>query len=337
MGPNVDSLLRVENLRVEFSTPHGVVHAVRGISYTVGRGETVGIVGESGCGKSVGVMSMLRLIPQPPGRIRGGRVLFEGRDLLTLPEHEIRRVRGNDVAMVFQDPMTSLNPLLTVGLQVAEPLQVHKHIDRRSAFRRVIDLFDLVGIPSPSERVRNYPHQFSGGMRQRVMIAIGLSCTPKLLIADEPTTALDVTIQAQIVALVKRLKADFGMAVLWITHDLALLSGLADRVLVMYAGEIVEEAGVDELYARPAHPYTRALLNSIPRVDLGRTKKLDSIPGAPPDLRRALPGCPFYPRCGLRVARCEHQSPALQPLTDGHNVACWVTGPSADPVREVAP
>jgi oligopeptide transport system ATP-binding protein len=316
-------LLEVKGLRTQFFTQDGVVHAVNGISYDLEEGETLGIVGESGCGKTVSVLSIMRLIPQPPGKIVGGDVWFDGRNIMDMREDEVRQVRGNRIAMIFQDPMTSLNPVLTVGTQVGEALQLHMGMDRAQARRRTIELLEMVNIPEAGDRVDDYPHQFSGGMRQRVMIAMALSCNPQLLIADEPTTALDVTIQAQIIDLVKKLKDDIGMAVVWITHDLGVVAGLAERVLVMYAGYIVEEAAVKELYGDPRHPYTLGLLGSIPRLD-ERKEKLTPIEGLPPDLIDPPPSCPFAPRCRFRIDRCLEENPALAPVGPGHRIACWV-------------
>jgi oligopeptide transport system ATP-binding protein len=317
-------LLEVKELRTQFFTQDGVVHAVNGISYTLDEGETLGIVGESGCGKSVGVMSLIRLIPMPPGRVVGGEVWFDGRDLLKLSDDEIRQVRGNRIAMIFQDPMTSLNPVLTVGRQISEALELHLGMDKQQARQRSVDLLELVGIPGAEGRLDNYPHQFSGGMRQRVMIAMGLSCNPQLLIADEPTTALDVTIQAQIVDLVKKLRDELGMAIIWITHDLGVVAGLADRMIVMYAGFIVEEAAVKELYANPRHPYTLGLLGSLPRLDEDRPTRLRSIEGLPPDLIDLPRGCPFYARCAWRIERCLEENPPLELIASHHRAACWV-------------
>jgi oligopeptide transport system ATP-binding protein len=317
-------LLDVKGLRTQFFTQDGVVNAVNGISYTLDEGETLAIVGESGCGKSVGVMSLIRLIPTPPGRVVGGEVWFDGRDLLKLDDDEIRQVRGNRISMVFQDPMTSLNPVLTVSRQIGESLQLHLGMDKNQARKRSVELLELVGIPSAAERLDDYPHQFSGGMRQRVMIAMGLSCNPQLLIADEPTTALDVTIQAQIVDLVKKLKEDIGMAIIWITHDLGVVAGIAERVIVMYAGFIVEEAEVRDLYADPRHPYTLGLLGSLPRLDEERHVRLTSIEGLPPDLIDLPKGCPFYARCAYRLDdRCRTENPPLQLVARNHLVACW--------------
>ncbi len=317
-------LLEVRNLKTQFFTQDGIVHAVNGISYEVNEGETVAIVGESGSGKSVGVMSLIRLIPQPPGKIVDGEVWFDGQDLLTLNEEELRRIRGNRIAMIFQDPMTSLNPVLTIGRQITEALELHLNMGREESRKRAVELLELVGIPGASARLDDYPHQFSGGMRQRVMIAMGLSCNPQLLIADEPTTALDVTIQAQIVDLVERLKQELGMAIIWITHDLGVVAGMADRVLVMYAGFIVEKASVDDLYGRPLHPYTLGLLRSVPRLDLGRRKRLVPIEGLPPDLLDPPTHCPFAPRCEFAVDKCWQENPPLETIQPGHEVACWV-------------
>ena len=317
-------LLEVKNLKTQFFTQDGVVHAVNGISYTVNAGETVAIVGESGCGKSVGVMSLIRLIPQPPGKIVDGEVWFDGQDLLTLKEDELRDIRGNRIAMIFQDPMTSLNPVLTIGRQITEALELHLNMNKEQSRKRAVHLLEMVGIPGSEARLDDYPHQFSGGMRQRVMIAMGLSCDPQLLIADEPTTALDVTIQAQIVDLVARLKEELGMAIIWITHDLGVVAGMAQRVLVMYSGYIVEEADVDELYSNPRHPYTLGLLRSIPRLDLGHQKRLVPIEGLPPDLLEAPTTCPFAPRCSFAEDKCWQENPVLETVGPDHRAACWV-------------
>lgn len=333
------SLLEVDHLKTEFRTRDGIARALNGVSFHVDAGETLAIVGESGSGKSCCMLSVLRLI-EPPGTIVGGTVRFAGRDLLTLGRAAMRAVRGNEIAMVFQDPLTALNPLLTVGRQIGEVLQLHLHLDRRQARARAGALLDLVGIPEAQLRLDSYPHQLSGGMRQRVMIAMGLACAPKLLIADEPTTALDVTIQAQIIDLVKRLRAETGMAVIWITHDLGVVAGLADRVLVMYAGRVVEEATVEELYAAPRHPYTIGLLASLPRLDALRADKLASIEGAPPDIINAPPGCAFAPRCTYAKAQCLQEAPELTPVglaqtvKGQHRVACWVAAQSTVTVAE---
>jgi len=317
-------LLQVKDLRTQFFTPDGVVNAVNGISFSLEEGETLGIVGESGCGKSVSMLSVMRLIPQPPGRIVGGEVWFQDRDLLKLSEEEMRQVRGNKIAMVFQDPMTSLNPVLTVGRQISEALELHLGMDRDQALERSIELLEMVKIPEARARINDYPHQFSGGMRQRVMIAMALSCNPQLLIADEPTTALDVTIQAQIIGIVKELRRELGMAIIWITHDLGIVAGLVNRVQVMYAGYIVERAEVHEFYAHPSHPYSLGLLRSLPRLDARQRQKLTPIDGLPPDLIDMPPGCPFYPRCSFRIAECLEQNPQLREIGPGHEVACWV-------------
>jgi oligopeptide transport system ATP-binding protein len=328
----VEPLLEVRDLTVRFHTLDGTVHAVNGISYTLERGEMLGIVGESGCGKSVSVLSVMGLIPQPPGKIVAGEVLFQGQDLLKLGEEELQHIRGKDIAMVFQDPMTSFNPVLTIGRQVGEAQRIHLGLSWEKIRKQVAELLALVGIPGAAERLDNYPHQFSGGMRQRAMISMGLSCNPSLLIADEPTTALDVTIQAQIVDLVKELREQFEMAVIWITHDLGVVAGLAEKVIVMYAGFIVEQGSVDDIYKHPRHPYTMALLQSLPRVDRTSGDRLATIPGFPPDLLGLPPGCPFTPRCAYSVERCRQENPGLTPVQDGatgfseweHRAACWV-------------
>jgi oligopeptide transport system ATP-binding protein len=327
-------LLQVKDLQTQFFTQDGVVKAVNGISYELNEGETLGIVGESGSGKSVGVMSLMRLIPSPPGKIVGGEVLFEERDLLKVSDDEIRSIRGNKIAMIFQDPMTSLNPVIPIGRQIGEALQLHLGMDKQQSRQRTIELLEMVGIPSAADRINNYPHQFSGGMRQRVMIAMGLSCNPQLLIADEPTTALDVTIQAQIVDLVNRLKEEIGMAIIWITHDLGVVAGLADRVIVMYGGIIVEEGSVMDLYNDPRHPYTLGLLGSIPRLDEDRPVKLVSVDGLPPDLIDYPPGCPFYARCNYRVDACNKALPSLETISPGHKAACIVDVTTAEPTTE---
>ena len=318
------ALLDVQDLRTQFHTREGLVYAVNGISYQLEEGETLGIVGESGCGKSVGVLSLLRLIPEPPGKIASGQALFQGRDLLKMSSEEMRHVRGAQVAMIFQDPMTSLNPVLTIGRQLTEALELHMGMNKQQSRDRAADLLSMVGIPQAADRLGDYPHQFSGGMRQRVMIAMALSCTPQLLIADEPTTALDVTIQAQIIDLVKRLRDELGMAIIWITHDLGIVAGLAKRVLVMYAGFIIEEARVKDLYSDPRHPYTLGLLGSLPRVDETQHRRLVSIEGMPPDLLGLPPGCPFAARCVYRIERCDKENPPLEPVSPGHWKACWV-------------
>ena len=316
-------LLSVQDLQTHFATPGGVVRAVDGVSFDVGAGETVAIVGESGCGKSVTSMSILRLIQEPPGRI-GGRILFEGTDLLKLPEAAMRRLRGNTISMIFQEPMTSLNPVLTIGRQIGESVRLHEGANATQAEARAVEMLTLVGIPAPGRRVREYPHQLSGGMRQRVMIAMALACNPKLLIADEPTTALDVTIQAQILDLMRDLQARLGSAILLITHDLGVVAETAQRVVVMYAGRKVEEAPVADLFARPQHPYTRGLLGAVPRLGTaggGRTR-LAEIPGLVPSLRQKIVGCPFAGRCESATDLCRTVAPAVAEKRPGHFAAC---------------
>ncbi len=317
-------LLQVRGLKTVFHTKGRLVTAVAGVDFDLQPGETLGIVGESGSGKSVTMLSLMRLVPSPPGRIVGGQVLFDGRDLLALSRAEMRAVRGKEIAMIFQDPMTSLNPVLTIHQQMSEAIMLHLGLSRREARARALELLQQVGIPDAANRLDDYPHQFSGGMRQRVMIAMGLSCNPRLLIADEPTTALDVTIQAQITTLVKRLRDETGMSVIWITHDLGLVAGMVDRIIVMYAGHIMENAPVRELYARPRHPYTLGLLGAIPRLDAGGSKRLTPIPGLPPDLANPPDGCPFVPRCPFRIERCFAERPAPRPMAPEHHSACWV-------------
>jgi oligopeptide transport system ATP-binding protein len=319
-------LLDVRGLETRFKTQQGVVHAVNGVSFGLKEGETLGVVGESGCGKSVTVMSLLKLIPTPPGKIAAGEAEFFGQDLLKMSSEEIRHVRGSQISMVFQDPMTSLNPVLTIGQQLEEPLMLHVGMNKQQARDRSAELLELVGIPRAKDRLGDYPHQFSGGMRQRVMIAMALSCSPQILIADEPTTALDVTIQAQIIELAKRLRDELGMAIIWITHDLGVIAGLADRVLVMYGGLIIEEAPVKELYSNPSHPYTIGLIGSLPRVDEKEHTRLASIDGLPPVLYEMPTSCPFAPRCTYAIERCRAENPALQPVGQNkdHRIACWV-------------
>ena len=315
------ALLTVDNLRTYFHTRDGIVRAVDGVSYSIAPGETLGIVGESGSGKSVSCYSLLGLIPQPPGRIESGSAMFDGIDLLTMTPADQRRIRGKRISMIFQDPMTALNPYMTIGAQLMEPLRVHDGVSRREAFDRAVEALDAIGIQDGPKRMKSFPHEFSGGMRQRVMIAMALITKPQLLIADEPTTALDVTVQAQILDLIKKLQRDNGMAVILITHDLGVIAGTCDRVLVMYAGKICEKAGVDDLFAKPRHPYTEALLASLPsRHEAGTA--LYTIPGAPPDLSLEFPGCPFAPRCGHRVEHCETTVPELEAVDELHESAC---------------
>jgi len=318
------ALLEVEDLRTHFFTLDGVTRAVDGVSFQVKAGETLGIVGESGCGKSVTALSIMRLLPPRLGRIVSGAVRFDGQDLAHLSEAEMRDVRGNRIAMIFQEPMTSLNPVLTVGEQIAEAVTIHQKADRNAAMKRAIEMLRLVRIPDAERRVRDYPHQFSGGMRQRVMIAMALSCNPKLLIADEPTTALDVTIQAQILKLMLELKGKFGAAVMLITHDLGVVAETCQRVIVMYAGRKVEEAGVTELFDRPLHPYTRGLMASMPRRrQKDRALRLKEIPGIVPSLREPIPGCAFAERCGYATEKCRREVPPLAARGGGHLAACW--------------
>jgi len=321
---NMDKLLDVNNLQTQFNTPEGIVYAVNGISFNLNQGEALAIVGESGCGKSVSMLSILSLIPIPPGKIISGTAQYWNQDLLQLPEIQLERIRGKEIAMIFQDPMTSLNPVLTIGRQITETIRTHLGVSQDEANKQAIHLLEKVGIPEASNRLGNYPHQFSGGMRQRVMIAMALACAPTILIADEPTTALDVTIQAQIVELVLQLREQMGMAIIWITHDLGVVAGMADRVIVMYAGYIVEEASVKILYSHPRHPYTIALLSALPRIDRRRDRRLSSIPGSPPNLLVEPKGCPFAPRCKYVIDQCKQENPRLTKVTNNHHVACWV-------------
>ena len=317
-------LLEVRALHTEFRTGAGLVRAVDGISYTVEHGETVAIVGESGSGKSVGALSILRLIPDPPGRITGGEILFDGKDLRGLSEAEMREIRGRDIGMVFQEPMTSLNPVLTIARQITETLEQHQGADRQTAERRALELLEMVGIADPKRRLRQYPHQLSGGMRQRVMIAVALACNPKLIIADEPTTALDVTIQAQILELMKSLTRKLGVAQIIITHNLGVVARYASRVNVMYAGRIVEAGSAEAIYHNPRHPYTMALLKSVPRLDQPRRARLDPVDGQPPDLTRLDGGCSFRPRCRFAVEQCAAARPPLAAVGEpGHFSACF--------------
>lgn len=316
-------LLEVKNLQTFFYTENGIVKAVDDISYHLNTGETLGLVGESGCGKSVSALSILKLIPTPPGKVVGGEALFEGQDLLKMSTDKIRHIRGNRIAMIFQEPMTSLNPVLTIKRQLTETLELHRGMSKKEAVEEAIRLLKMVGIPGAERRINDYPHQFSGGMRQRVMIAIALSCDPMLLIADEPTTAVDVTIQAQLLEIIKALTARLGTAVIMITHNLGIVARYADRVCVMYAGKIVESASAKEIYGNPRHPYTMGLLASVPRLDEERKTRLLPIDGQPPDLVRLPPGCSFYPRCLYRFDRCLQESPALRTVADSHHTACW--------------
>ncbi len=319
-----ERILEVNNLQTHFGTDEGVVKAVDGVSFHINRGETLAVVGESGSGKSVTSLSIMRLIATPPGRIAGGEMLFEGQDLVKKSESEMRKIRGNDISMIFQEPMTSLNPVYTVGDQIAEAIQLHQNKRRKQAMKLAAEMLDLVGIPEPEKRVYNYPHQMSGGMRQRVMIAMALSCGPKLLIADEPTTALDVTIQAQILDLMRKLQREIGMSILFITHDLGVVAEIADRVVVMYAGRAVEEGGVNEIFANPQMPYTLGLMNSIPRVDKSaeHQERLEAIPGNVPNPLYLPQGCSFHPRCRFMKDKCKEAVPPLEDTGGGHMVRC---------------
>ncbi len=315
------TLLRVKDLRTYFDTDDGEVRAVDGVDFEVERGKTLGIVGESGCGKSMTAFSILRLVPQPAGRIAGGEIWFRDRNLLTLDDSEIRSVRGNDIAMIFQEPMTSLNPVFTIGEQIAEAVRLHQNADRKSAWNRSIELLEIVGIPMPAERARSYPHELSGGMRQRAMIAMAISCDPALLIADEPTTALDVTIQAQILDVLRRLQDDLGMALILITHDLGVVAEMAHDVIVMYAGQVVEQAGVHELFNAPSHPYTRGLLKSVPTLTT-EAEQLSTIEGVVPDPTRYPAGCRFADRCEFVTDRCRQEAQTLDQSSEDHSGRC---------------
>jgi oligopeptide transport system ATP-binding protein len=320
----MSKLLEIKNLRTYFYTEEGVVRAVDGVSWDLEEGETLGLVGESGCGKSVSALSILRLIPRPPGRIVEGEILFEGEDLLEVSDAEMRSIRGNRIAMVFQEPMTSLNPVLTIGNQLTEAITLHLGLERPEARARAVELLELVGIPEAAGRLDDYPHQFSGGMRQRVMIAMALSCNPKLLLADEPTTALDVTIQAQILELMAQLSKDLGTAVVIITHNLGVVSRYADRVNVMYAGRIVESGSTIDIFKKPKHPYTVGLMASVPRLDATEHIRLDAIEGQPPLLIDEIPGCPFEPRCDWAIDKCTDQNPELELKSERHWARCWI-------------
>ena len=317
------TLLEVKDLKTHFFTSEGVVKAVDGVSFDLEQGETLGLVGESGCGKSVSALSMMRLIPEPPGKIVDGEILFEGEDILKIDIDDMRRIRGSRISMIFQEPMTSLNPVLTIERQLTETLQVHKGMAREAARRESVALMVRVGIPDPNHRIKQYPHQFSGGMRQRVMIAMALSCNPRLIIADEPTTALDVTIQAQILELMKSLTTEFGVALIVITHNLGVIARYADRVNIMYAGRIIERGPAREIYSNPRHPYTVGLLKSVPRLDQPRRSKLEPIEGQPPDLIHLPEGCAFQARCRWAIDKCSTEVPYLMRAGDGHWSACW--------------
>ncbi len=317
-----EPLLDVRNLATTFASDEGLVKAVDGVSFTVGRGEALGIVGESGCGKTVANLSLMKLIPCPPGRIASGEAVFEGRDLLGLSGAEIRKIRGNRISMIFQDPMTSLNPFLRISRQMTEVLELHRGMTRAEARKHAIEMLELVGIPDAPSRLDDYPHQFSGGMRQRVMIAMALSCRPTLLIADEPTTALDVTIQAQILDLIAKMREEFGMSLILITHDLGVVAGMCEKIVVMYAGRIVEEGSVRSIFHEPKHPYTTGLLRSVPRLDEAEREKLLPVTGQPPDLAALPTGCAFHPRCPRAENRCRQEVPALRERPGGGRVAC---------------
>jgi oligopeptide transport system ATP-binding protein len=316
-------LLEVKDLKVRFRSDRTIIHAVNGISYSLDEGGSLAVVGESGSGKSVGMLAIMGLIPNPPGWVESGQAIFKGRDLLKASESELRQIRGKEIAMVFQDPMTSLNPVLPIGLQLTEAIQTHLGLDKNQARERAIEMLRMVGLPNPAQRIKDFPFQFSGGQRQRVMIAMALTCTPSLLIADEPTTALDVTIQAQIVELVRDLQKQLGMAIIWISHNLGLVAGVVDTVLVMYSGFIVEQAPVDDLYEHPRHPYTLGLLHAVPKLDTENQERLASIDGMPPDLRKPIVGCPFAPRCPYRQEKCDQQTPPLFEVGPQHKSACW--------------
>ena len=324
MSIEMANLLDVRGLKTQFQTREGIIHAVNGVSFTLRNGETLGIVGESGCGKSVTVLSIMRLIPTPPGKVVAGEAFYEGKDLLKMTFEEIRSIRGSKICMIFQDPMTSFNPVLTIGRQLTESLETHFGMNNKQAKEHASEMLYKVGIPNAKERLNDYPHQFSGGMCQRAMISMALICNPNILIADEPTTALDVTVQAQIIDLVKRLREDLGMAMIWITHDLGIIAGLAHRVIVMYAGYVIEEAPVKHLYANPLHPYTLGLLDSLPRMDQHKKRRLISIEGVPPVLYEKPTACPFLSRCRYRIERCEHENPPLLTIEPDHRVACWI-------------
>jgi oligopeptide/dipeptide ABC transporter ATP-binding protein len=322
-------LLEVQDLHTVFPTKHGTVKAVDGVSFHLDRGETLGIVGESGSGKSVTVQSVMRLL-QRPGRIAGGRVLFKGRDLARASNAEMQEIRGEEIAMIFQDPMTSMNPVFKTGWQVGEPLRLHKQLDARKALEAAVGFLTKVGIPEPAKRAQQYPHEFSGGMRQRAMIAMGLSTNPSVLIADEPTTALDVTIQAQILDLLRQVNQEFGTATILITHNLGVVAGMCERVLVMYGGKVVESGPTEDVFAKPRHPYTWSLLRSIPRLDAEGHAPLRAIEGMPPDLINPPTGCAFHPRCAFRIERCIRETPALEPVGPTQMAACWVTQAGKD-------
>ncbi len=321
-----DVILSVRDLKTYFNTDEGIVKAVDGVSFDLKKGETLGIVGESGSGKSVTNLSVMRLIPSPPGKIMAGQILLDGEDVLTMQEKELRHLRGGRISMIFQDPMTSLNPFLRISTQLTETIRLHQGLGKKEALAKAVEMLRLVGIPNPEKRVRAYPHQFSGGMRQRVMIGMALSCNPEILVADEPTTALDVTIQAQILELIKDLSVRINTAVILITHDLGVVAGMCDRILVMYAGRLVERAPTVELFAAPKHPYTQGLIKSVPRMDKGADERLFSIPGVPPSLIDIPECCPFHPRCSSAMEVCKKSYPQETDFGGGHTVHCWLFG-----------
>ncbi|MDN4595477.1 ABC transporter ATP-binding protein [Polycladomyces subterraneus] len=332
----MEKVLEVRDLHVSFDTYNGEVKAVRGVSFDLKKGETLAIVGESGCGKSVTSQTIMRLIPNPPGRIKQGEILFDGKDLTKLSEREMEKIRGAEIAMIFQDPMTSLNPTMTVGRQITEGLMKHQKMSKEEAKKKAVEMLRLVGIPSPESRVNQYPHQFSGGMRQRAMIAIALSCAPKILIADEPTTALDVTIQAQIMELMKELQEKLNTSIILITHDLGVVADVADRVVVMYAGKVVETGTVEEIFYRPRHPYTWGLMASMPRLDQKKEQELLPIPGSPPNLIAPPKGCPFAARCKHVMKICQERMPDVTNISSNHQVSCWLEHPMAPKVEPPA-
>ncbi len=330
MPDGASKVLDVQNLNTIFQTRSGEIHAVNNVSFDLEEGELLGVVGESGSGKSVTMMSLIRLLPSPPAEIRAGKVMFDGLDLLKIDDDKLRDIRGARIGFIFQDPMTSLNPVFTVGFQLREPLMRHMGLNKKQANKRAAELLEMVGIPAASARLKDYPHQFSGGMRQRVMIAIALACDPEVLIADEPTTALDVTIQAQILELIKELRQKLGMAIIWITHDLGVIAGIADRVMVMYGGQVVEEAPVRELFKNPQHPYTKALLKTVPHVRGERAERLEVIEGQPPILGGAPTACPFRERCPVAIDICARENPALHVTGPRHAAACHLVAPARE-------
>ena len=329
----MNNILEVKNLAVSFQTFFGEVEAVRNISFNVGKKETVAIVGESGCGKSVTANSIMKLLPMPPAFFKGGEILFNGEDIVKKSEHEMQKIRGNQIAMVFQDPMTSLNPTMKIGKQIVEGLVKHQKLSKSEAQKKAIEMLNLVAVPQPEKRITQYPHEFSGGMRQRVMIALAMVSNPQLLIADEPTTALDVTVQAQILELMKNIQDKLGMSIILITHDLGIVADMSDRVIVMYAGQIVEQGLVDEIYKDPKHPYTRKLLASVPRLDMDRAERLHSIEGSPPDLYIPPKGCSFYDRCDYAMKICKDNFPNFENHSESHISRCWLNHPMAKSVR----